>query len=104
MPKLEYLLIYIASHNIDILVITETNLSSKTARFFNTKKFGYTGYWTGADDKIKGSGVGILVANHIAKYVYKCDSISVSHYIIKVTLYFKGCYLQVYGIYYPHQI
>ena len=31
--KLEHLLVYTANHNIDIIVITETNLPTKTAKF-----------------------------------------------------------------------
>ena len=92
---------YTANHNIDIIVITETNLPTKTAKFIDTKKFSYTSYWNGTDNKIKGSGVGILVANHLAKFVHKVDSTLIPHYVIKVSLCFKGCYLQVYGIYYP---
>ena len=99
--KLEHLLTYTAEHNIDILILTETNLSSRAAKFTDTLPRGYIGFWTGSDDKIKGSGVAILIAEHLAKYVHVVDTTSVQHYIVKVTLCFKGCYLLIYGLYYP---
>ena len=101
--KLDRILSFSAEHNIDVLVLTETNLLASAKRFINinTSKFGYISYWSEASDKIKGSGVGILIADHLVKYIHKVDVTSVPHYITKVSLCFKGCYLQIYGIYYP---
>ena len=101
--KLDRILSFSAEHNIDVLVLTETNLLASAKRFINinTSKFGYISYWSEASDKIKGSGVGILIADHLAKYIHKVDVTSVPHYTTKVSLCFKGCYLQIYGIYYP---
>ena len=97
--KLDHLLTFTAEHNIDIIALTETNLH--TAKFIDTGSRGYTGFWNGADDKIKGSGVGILIADHLAQYVHKVDKSSIPHYLIKISLCFKGCYLQIYSVYCP---
>src|SRR5207244_12372668 len=69
--KLDRILSFSAEHNIDVLVLTETNLLASAKRFINinTSKFGYIGYWSKASDKIKGSGVGILIADYLAKYI-----------------------------------
>src|SRR5256886_5064816 len=101
--KLDRILSFSAEYNIDVLVLIETNLLASAKRFINvnTSKFGYISYWSEASDKIKGSGVGILIADHLVKYIHKVDVTSVPHYITKVSLCFKGCYLQIYGIYYP---
>jgi len=71
--KLDRILSFSAEHNIDVLVLTETNLLASAKRFINinTSKFGYISYWSEASDKIKGSGVGILIADHLAKFIHK---------------------------------
>ena len=99
--KLDHLLNYTAEHNIDIAVLTETNLPAQSSKYVDTKSKGYTSYWAGSDDKIKGSGVGIMIADHLTKFVHKVDNTSVPHYLVKITLCFKGLYLLIYGIYYP---
>ena len=101
--KLDRILIFSAEHNIDVIVLTETNLLASTKRFINitTKKYGYVSHWAESSDKIKGSGVGILIAEHLANFIHKIDCTSVPHYVIKASLCFKGCYLQIYGIYNP---
>ena len=42
-----------------------------------------------------------MVANHLAKYVHIVDTTTIQHYLIKLTLEFKGCHLHIYGLYYP---
>jgi len=52
--------------DIKILGISDTNIGKKEGKWINDrelKDMGYTGYWSNKDQKIKGSGVAILVKN-----------------------------------------
>ena len=61
-----------------VFVRTDPSLV-QAAKFIDTVKFSYVSYWTGASNKIKGSGIGILIASHLAKYVYKVNPTLVLH-------------------------
>ena len=85
----------------DVIVLTDTNLPAHSAKFYDSKSKGYISYWAGSNDKIKGSGVGILIADHLARFIHKVDTTTIPHYLIKLTLCFKDLYLLIYGIYCP---
>ena len=57
-------------------------------------------FWTGDNSKIKGSGVGILIAAHLQRFISKVH-ITIDNYVIHVTFLFRGCNLHVIGLYYP---
>jgi len=83
------------------LGITETNIVEREGRFLTyaaNKK--YVGYWTNAaEDKKKGSGIGILIEEQWEKHVGAVKRIN--EYMIEITLYFKQLELVVIGIYIP---
>jgi exonuclease III len=98
---LENLLGWAEDEEIAILGITETNLTEREGRFLtlaaNRK---YVGYWTNAaEDKKKGSGLGILIEEQWEKHVGAVKKIS--EYMIEITLYFKQLELVVIGVYIP---
>src|SRR2546421_6371952 len=57
-------------------------------------------FWTGDNSKIKGSGVGILIAAHLQRFISKVH-IAIDNYVIHVTFLFRGCNLHVIRLYYP---
>jgi len=99
--KLENLLSWAEEEEIVILGITESNLTEREGNFLtNNTKRRYIGYWTSAaEDKKKGSGVGILIEEQWEKHVGAVKR--VSEYMIEITLYFKQMELVVIGIYMP---
>src|SRR6185295_4780920 len=97
----ENLLGWAEEEEIAILGITETNLTEREGRFLigNTSKR-YIGYWSSAaEDKKKGSGIGIMVEEQWEKHVGVVKKIN--EYMIVVTLYFKQMELIVIGVYIP---
>ena len=86
--------------NLDILVLTETNTPTRSGKFIDTLQYGYNSFWTGNTDKIKGSGIGILVANHLHRFISKSHE-AISNYVLHITFLFRGCNLHIIGIYYP---
>ena len=86
--------------DMDIIVLTETNVHSRNGKFIDTKSNGYYSFWTGDNSKIKGSGVGILIAAHLQRFISKVH-IAIDNYVIHVTFLFRGCNLHVIGLYYP---
>ena len=53
--KLQHLLVYTASMDIDIVVVTETNINNKNGKFIKIHDLGYRSFWSDKDQKIKGS-------------------------------------------------
>ena len=99
--KLYHLLDYCNQHRIDIIAVTETNISKKAAAFILVEPYKYKGFWAEADNKIKGSGLGVLVATHLEQFISKVDYTSIPHYGIIITFTFKGCTITVINIYCP---
>ena len=64
------------------------------------KESNYVGLWTGANEnKIKGSGVGLLISKEWEKYIGKVTRLS--NYYIDALLMFKKFKLVVISIYIP---
>ena len=99
--KLQQLLVYTASMDIDIVVVTETNINKKNGAFIKTHNLGYHSFWSDKDQKIKGSGVGIMISNHLQHHISQINMNVITGYVAKITLWFKGCSLIIYGLYYP---
>ena len=60
--KLQELIDFGIEENLDILEITETNINTKEAVFFEVNWQHYKAFWTKDNiEKRKGSGVGLLV-------------------------------------------
>src|ERR1043165_9495568 len=99
--KLGNLLSWADEEEITILGITETNLTEREGRFLtHAANKRYVGYWSSAaEDKKKGSGVGILVEEQWEKHVGAVKRIN--EYMIEITLYFKQLELLVIGVYIP---
>src|SRR6266516_6747111 len=96
--KLDQLLVYMAEMGIDIVVVTETNINNKNGKFIKTYNLGYYSYWSNKDQKIKGSGVGIMISNHLQHHISQINMNAIPGYVAKITLWFKGCSLIVYGL------
>ena len=98
--KLKQCMIFCNELNIDIVVITETNTSTRNGKFIDTKTYGYSSFWTGDNVKIKGSGIAILIADHLQRFISKVHT-AISNYVLHITFLFRGCNLHVIGLYYP---
>ena len=60
--KMNFVIEYIKKTNIDILGLVETNMSEKERKLMFKKVQGYHGFWLLANkDKVKGSGVGLII-------------------------------------------
>src|ERR1044072_5568805 len=60
------------SNNNDILGLSETNLTSKQSKFIRKELLpNYHSFFSSASDRCKGTGVAILLKNHIASHVIK---------------------------------
>ena len=95
------------SKNADVIGISETNLQRRTGELWNapiSKNSDPTlehwhGFWTDKDDKIKGSGVAILLNKKWIKHVGSIKRIS--QYYIEITLFFKKCQFTIGQLYMP---
>jgi exonuclease III/ribonuclease HI len=87
--------------DIDIFIITETNITPQIGKHIDTLSYGYKSFWTGSLDKIKGIGVGILVAEHLAFHIGHVNLTAVEDYLIHMQLLFKGCTMHILGLYAP---
>ena len=99
--KLQQLLTYTTESNIDVVVITETNITPLQGRHIGCDNFGYRSIWTGSMNKIKGIGVAILIAEHLEPHICSTNTTAVPDYLIHLQLLFKGCQIHIIGLYYP---
>ncbi|RIA81887.1 hypothetical protein C1645_836237 [Glomus cerebriforme] len=85
--KLTQLAKFAFNSNTYIIGIMKTNIDSKAVKFipFNDH---YKGFFSDCDDKIKGSGVALLVHEIWLKHLGKIESSN--PYYLKATFYFKG--------------
>ena len=98
--KLDILIDYAIEKNIDIIGINETNILEQQGKFLVNKESRYIGFWTGADrNKIKGSGVGLLISKEWEKHIGKVTRFS--NYYIDTLLIFKKYKLVVISVYIP---
>ena len=78
---------------IDILGLVETNVLEKEGKLMLRKVQGYYGFWSSADeDKVKGSGVGIIINSKWENHVAKVEKISL--YILSVTMFLSELVLK----------
>ena len=98
--KIELLIDWMNEMNIDIMGLNETNINKKEGSFIIDKGSGYKGIWSCCDkDKIKGSGVGILIKNKWEKHI--AQIYSKSAYFMEVVLVFKHLKIIVIVVYFP---
>lgn len=100
--KLLNLVIWGKENRFPIIGISETNIDKKQGAIYNNndlKFWNYTGYWSNRDNKVKGSGVTILVQNDWNKHVGSVKL--VSPYIIELKLFFKGITFIIFMCYLP---
>src|SRR2546429_7543037 len=45
--------------------------------------------------------MGIMISNHLQHHISQLDMNAIPGYVAKITLWFKGCSLIVYGFYFP---
>src|ERR1700722_13320057 len=85
-----------------IIGLIETNLDKAGGAALNHdlyNQFALKGIWSTRDNKIKGSGVALLInaawEKHISKIIHH------GHYMIQLLLQFKGANLHIFQIYLP---
>src|SRR6185295_1189126 len=97
----ENLLSWAEEEEITILEITETNLTEREGKLLTHatgKK--YVGFWkNAAEDKKKGSGIGIMIDEQWEKHIGAVKKIS--EYMIEIILYFKQLELVIIIVYIP---
>src|SRR5260363_327685 len=99
--KLESLLKWAKEESIAIIGIIETNMTEREGNFlaYSTNKK-YKGYWSSAaEEKKKGSDIGILIEDQWEKHVGAVKR--VSEYMIEITLFLKQMELVIIGVYMP---
>ena len=98
--KLDMFLDQMREENIDIIGISETNISERQGKFLIPKGSDYIGFWAKAsENKIKGSGVGLVIKRNWEKHIGQIDRFR--NYYISVLLLFKKVKLIVINIYIP---
>ena len=85
---------------LDIIGIAETNIKEKEGKWIQTKQQGYVSFWSSKEeDKLKGSGIGVLVNERWAKHIGRV--IKYSAYLLKIEFFFKKIVIQVWVVYLP---
>jgi exonuclease III len=92
-----------AANNLtDVFRISKTNLSRREGQILNRtllKSLELTGFWSEKEEKIKGSGVAIILKSQWEKHVSKVSYIN--PYAIQIKMEFKGCTIFVTQVYLP---
>src|SRR5208282_5675565 len=84
----------------DIVDIAESNLTTRQCTFLLPHIDDYSVVWSGKDiNKIKGSGIGIIIHNKWEKHMGK--KFFIDHYLIHLTFFFKGSKFSIIQIYVP---
>ncbi|GES89606.1 Down syndrome cell adhesion molecule-like protein Dscam2 [Rhizophagus clarus] len=91
--KLNIFMDYCTNKGADIIGICETNRTRKDGEFWNKQNTEYISFWTNKDNKIKGSGVCIIINKKWEKHLGKVNRIGA--YYIEAKLFFKNCTLVV---------
>ncbi|CAB4417926.1 unnamed protein product [Rhizophagus irregularis] len=97
--KLNVLMDYCTNKGADIVGICETNRDRKNGEFWNKQNPEYISFWTNKDNKIKGSGVCIIINRKWEKHLGKVNRVGA--YYIEARLLFKNCTLVVGVVYMP---
>lgn len=99
--KLFHLIEYMMNENIDMMAINETNIDGKTGKFIihETQKDKVKGYWSNSvSDKIKGSGVALIVNDKWASHYYQHKEYSPYLMVVKF-IFRKHCQIWVWIVY-----
>ena len=98
--KLADLLEFSEEYEMDIIRITETNISSREGGFISTGNTGYRTFWASAEEnKKKGSGVGIAISSKWEKHLAKIETEGA--YILKANFVFRKTKIVFWSIYMP---
>ncbi len=100
--KLFNLINWAREKDIKAIGISDTNIDKKEGQWLNKKEIidmGYIGYWSNKDNKVKGSGVAILIKNTWSKHVGSV--VNRNPYFIEITLFFKGINIKLTQVYAP---
>src|SRR3954447_26175479 len=62
---------YLETHNFDIVGISETKLKESATNFVFKEQAIYKCFWSSNDLEPRGTGVGLLIKNDIAKHIQK---------------------------------
>ena len=89
------------NRNIDVMGLAETNINKTCGLHYNNliSDLKYKGIWSECANKVKGSGVALLINDIWAKRLGKIDS--PSPYILNALFYFKGVTFTIIVIYFP---
>ena len=89
--KQKQVMTFIETHKINIMGLSETKLSSRAAEFINKNPSPYTSWWNCDDRNKEGTGVGIIMNKHTAKFVQKvsCEK-DYKGRLLYIDLYMKG--------------
>ena len=85
--------------HMDVIGLSETNLTDKESAYLVPTDKDYVGIFSGKDTKIKGSGVALLLEERWAAHIGQKEILD--HYLIHVTLMFKGCKISIIQLYFP---
>ncbi|GBC29860.2 hypothetical protein GLOIN_2v1765743 [Rhizophagus irregularis DAOM 181602=DAOM 197198] len=88
--KLNILMDYCANKRADIVGIVETNKDRKYGKFWNKQNPEYIPFWTNKDNKIKGSGVCIVINKKWEKHLGKINRIGDLNTYIDKSLDYSG--------------
>src|SRR6185436_12315269 len=98
--KLESLYEWMIDNELDIVGLSETNISAKEGFFLTRNLEGYKSFWSNAcPNKKKGSGVGLLISNQWEKHLGRIDR--VNEYIVLASFMFKQLEIMVIMMYLP---
>ena len=98
--KLLHLLTWAKEKEIDILGVTETNLSDKEGRYILTPDSSFKSYWTSSSpNKKKGSGLGVLISEKIQKYIGSIQKHN--EYLLEFHIISKHLKLDILIVYLP---
>ena len=97
--KLHHLVEWAHERHINIIGLSETNIDKRNGPFCMPPSFNYDSYWSPRDDKVKGSGIGIIIEKEWAKHIGFIDNND--PYFIHLTLYFKGVTIHIVQLYFP---
>jgi exonuclease III len=87
-------------YNINILGLTETNITEKEGRFQTLDDMRYRSFWSNANPlKKKGSGVGLLIDQIWEKHLGQIER--VNEYMLIATLLFRQLELEIIVVYFP---
>lgn len=98
--KLADILEFSKENEIEILGISETNISSKEGSFLGKDITGFRSFWASSEEnKKKGSGVGIAISKRWERHLAKVETTEA--YLIKASFIFSRTRLVFWNVYMP---